>query len=163
MDEEAWKIVPHWPDYEVSESGKLRRRTPGQGTHVGRELKGRLDHKGYRMFMMPGGKRERAHRLVAQTFVEPYEGDLVRHLDGNQANNHHSNLAWGTAMDNTNDRRRHGRRVGWHHLQTHCKWGHELSAKNVRWKKIRGREPYRLCLTCKRAELARRYARKRAA
>jgi hypothetical protein len=31
-----------------------------------------------------------------------------RHLDGNRANNHLSNLCWGTPSDNDDDRRRHG-------------------------------------------------------
>ncbi|MCM3521739.1 HNH endonuclease [Curtobacterium sp. P97] len=113
------------------------------------------------MFMMPGGKRERAHRLVAQAFVAPYFGDLVRHLDGDQTNNSAANLAWGTAQDNTDDRKRHGRKTGWHHLQTHCKWGHPLTEGNFRWSNIRGREPYRVCLACRRDQARRRAARQR--
>jgi hypothetical protein len=33
---------------------------------------------------------------------------VCRHFDGNQANNHVSNLVWGTPRENQNDRIRHG-------------------------------------------------------
>lgn len=39
----------------------------------------------------------------------PFPGAQVRHLDGNPANNCASNLAWGNATENADDRLRHGR------------------------------------------------------
>lgn len=51
------------------------------------------------------------HRLVAEAFLPaPEEGQgIVRHLDGNPANNCPENLAWGTQTDNMRDMIRHGR------------------------------------------------------
>lgn len=55
-------------------------------------------------------RRYSVHRLVALTFIgpPPFEGAQIRHLDGNHVNNSVSNLAWGSAKENTEDRRRHG-------------------------------------------------------
>ena len=59
------------------------------------------------------GKRVRdahVHRLVAEAFLAR-NGFLVRHLDGDPANNIVGNLAWGSYTDNEADKRRYGRRV----------------------------------------------------
>lgn len=41
------------------------------------------------------------HRLVAQAFCEPYEGECVNHKDGVRTNNHWSNLEWSSAFADT--------------------------------------------------------------
>lgn len=53
----------------------------------------------------------RTYVLVALAFIgpAPFDGAHVRHLDGNKLNVHAQNLAWGTATDNEDDKRRHGR------------------------------------------------------
>lgn len=49
------------------------------------------------------------HRMVAEMFIpNPDNLPVVRHLDGNPANNVVWNLAWGTAKDNWEDAVRHG-------------------------------------------------------
>lgn len=50
------------------------------------------------------------HRLVCEAFNGPApEGKpTVRHLDGNPANNHISNLAWGSWQEQIEDKKRHG-------------------------------------------------------
>lgn len=58
------------------------------------------------------GKRitRSVHRLVCEAWYGPPEaGQLVRHLDGNPANNCPGNLRWGTYSQNEADKRRHGR------------------------------------------------------
>jgi len=48
------------------------------------------------------------HHLVLETFVSLCPNNFqARHLDGNPSNNKLSNLAWGTAQDNANDRTLH--------------------------------------------------------
>lgn len=48
-------------------------------------------------------------RLVAEHFVpNPENLPIVRHWDGNEENNHYTNLVWGTQKDNTDDAFRHG-------------------------------------------------------
>ena len=49
------------------------------------------------------------HRMVAEMFISnPDNLPVVRHLDGNAANNVVWNLAWGTQKDNWEDAVRHG-------------------------------------------------------
>lgn len=48
--------------------------------------------------------RTHVHRLVAWAFIGPQPSEhYVRHLDGNPANNHLSNLAYGTPWENITD------------------------------------------------------------
>lgn len=55
--------------------------------------------RGYQQFC---GKY--VHRLVLTHFDRPpEEGEVGRHLDGNPAHNHISNLAWGSGQDNVDD------------------------------------------------------------
>lgn len=54
-------------------------------------------------------QRFQVHRLVAITYItNPSDAPQVRHLDGNPRNNDVSNLAWGTAKENSADRWDHG-------------------------------------------------------
>lgn len=54
-------------------------------------------------------EQESIHRLMLFTFIgPPLEGQECRHLDGNPRNNKIGNLAWGTAQENADDRKRHG-------------------------------------------------------
>lgn len=58
------------------------------------------------------------HRLVIDAFQgPPMPGHHVRHLDNNPANNHASNLAYGTVMENNHDRMAAGHyfKGGQHH------------------------------------------------
>lgn len=99
---EIWRPVAEWEDYEVSNCGRVRRN--------GRLLKSFLIG-GYPAFNVvgPGGARRslRVHREVMRAFRPEGEG-LVRHLDGNPTNNHLSNLAWGTHLENEADKKLHG-------------------------------------------------------
>lgn len=57
------------------------------------------------------GKQERKviHRLVAEAFViNPDNKPFACHKDGNARNNKASNLYWGTALENQQDRMKHG-------------------------------------------------------
>lgn len=64
---------------------------------------------GYRRVSI-GDKKFEVHRLVALAFRGPRPPQYqVRHLDGVKTNNVPSNLKWGTAQENADDRERHGR------------------------------------------------------
>lgn len=71
---------------------------------------------------LPSGRvRRSVHRLVAEAFIPKPDGaTMVRHLNGDNADNRASNLAWGTAKDNSEDRKRHGRTASGHR---HGMWG----------------------------------------
>lgn len=160
---EEWRPVFGWEEtYEISSAGTVRRTSPGKGTRVGHILKSRLDHRGYLFVSLPGKHCARIHRLLAQTFLGDIPGQLVRHLDGNPLNNRLENLAWGTAQDNTDDRKAHGRKSGWHHLETHCVHGHEYTPENTGVSRRPGFDPVRRCRTCHRSRQRAAYASKRA-
>ncbi len=56
------------------------------------------------------GKHHFVHCLVLEAFIGPRpEGYVCRHKDGDPANNHISNLSWGTLRENYDDTIKHGR------------------------------------------------------
>ena len=110
-----FRAVPGWPGYEVSEDGQLRcllkYRNKSPNTRWGT-----TNVHGYKVHVLTNklkGVRKlvAAHRLVASAFLPPpQEGQTeVRHLDGDRANNHFQNLAWGSSKENSEDMVRHGR------------------------------------------------------
>jgi hypothetical protein len=98
----SWKPIPSWPKYEVSDDGQVRRG--------GRMLRLRAhENRGHLYFTPQRGKKCYVHRAVLEAFVGPCpDGQEGRHLDGRPANNRVGNLAWGTPLQNADDKRRHG-------------------------------------------------------
>ena len=72
------------------------------GGHV---LRGYPQKKGHLMVSLyPGHVPRTVHSLVAETFLHrANEKHVVRHLDGNPANNRIENLAYGSVSDNLHD------------------------------------------------------------
>ena len=108
-----WRICHATTDYEVSEYGHVRRRTPGKKTYPGKILSFCWHRAGYPRFKLTiQGRHEyfEAHRLVAMAFLGGPVGDRteVAHGDGDPANNHHSNLSWKTHAENEDDKLAHG-------------------------------------------------------
>jgi hypothetical protein len=88
---------------------------------------------------------------VMLAFVGPCpEGMETRHLDGDPANNHRSNLKYGTRSQQRHDDVRHGR----HNMarKTHCKRGHPFKTENT----YEAPDGKRYCRSCRRAR-TRRY------
>lgn len=128
-----WKIIPTFPDYEVSEYGNVRRVIGARGGKVGYQLKPYLREDGYDMFIIrKDGKswHKKAHQLVADAFLPPKgQGKTeIRHIDGTRNNNHYSNLAWATSAENKADMLKHRTRLMG---QTHpkSKLTHEMVEK----------------------------------
>lgn len=116
---EQWRSVPGFEgSYEVSDHGRVRsldRLVPGKAGAPTQRL-GRIMRTGeerevqrrYRSVEL-SGTTYYVHALVLLAFVgDCPEGQQCRHLDGNTENNLLSNLRWGTPVENTEDRRRHG-------------------------------------------------------
>lgn len=96
-DKEYWKIIPGYPDYEVSTRGRV------YSCSAGKMLTG-ADSRGYvRYYLTLGnkGKHVDGHRLVAIAFL-PNPDDLpqVNHKDHNKKNNNVNNLEWCTNEEN---------------------------------------------------------------
>ena len=110
-----WRRCHASDDYEISEYGHVRRRTPGRGTYPGKILSFCWHRAGYPRFKLTiNGEHQyfEAHRLVAMVFLEPPAGSRteVAHGDGIPSNNHYSNLSWKTRLENEEDKIAHGTR-----------------------------------------------------
>lgn len=116
-DVERWRPVLGFEGlYEVSSLGRVRSVARWVAARDGRRLvEGRVLTPSlgeyYLSVQLSDGVRVRhthVHRIVAEAFVLG-SGAVVRHLDGNPANNLPANLAWGSYLDNEADKARHGR------------------------------------------------------
>lgn len=125
---------PSFPGYSVTEDGRVfthRRRIGlgdggGHGTRVVIDPAYVLERKqtagkgGYMLVRIgtdAGLATGKVHQMVADAFLGPRpDGFVVRHVDGNPANNSASNLVYGTYQQNAGDRDQHGstRRGGTH-------------------------------------------------
>ncbi len=141
MTPETWLPVPHWPNYEVSDHGRVR--------NVSRDrLMRPYLSEGYPQVSLsdkPRRWRVRVHTLVALAFIgpKPAPGLEIRHLDGDRLNNVPGNLAWGTHLENVRDMMRQGRH--WQVVKTHCPSGHPYDEDNTR---LYG--GHRYCRACRR-------------
>ena len=108
-----WRKSELYPEYEVSETGDVRRCLPSRGgKKVGGLMKPYLKG-GYRRFALCRDKKQhhvKAARLVIEAFVgqKPFNGACVCHNDGKKENDHFANLRWDTHQANMDDRGVHG-------------------------------------------------------
>lgn len=116
--DEQWRTVPDWPEYEVSDQGRVRslprivqQRNGKFYTVAGRLLRLTTVHGYLKVTFCRNAEPSyhRVHMLVLKAFVGPKpEGMECLHEDGNPVNNRLSNLSWGTPAQNAADRIRHG-------------------------------------------------------
>lgn len=146
-----WRQVPGYENlYLVSREGRVF------GMRYLALMKPVIDPSSgyYNVNLHKAGKMRtiKLHQLVALTFHGRPEGRVVRHLDGNPANNNDWNLAYGSQSDNMADMLRHGREWRGNADKTHCKHGHEFDYNNTRWS-IRAEtgNPRRACRACEKA------------
>jgi hypothetical protein len=121
MDCELWRTIGLFPDYQVSNYGRVRRAVAGRSWNakVGRILKLQDTKDGYRYLWLHnhvdgGCRRADIHRIVAQAFIpNPKNLPEVNHkIPGYAArsNNRVDNLEWVTTQGNANHAITHGRR-----------------------------------------------------
>lgn len=104
----------HTPGYEVTEDGRVFSVGSNWRGYGRREMWQTPNDDGYPSVRLTiNGKRKHiaVHILVAAEHLPPRPSPLhqIRHLDGNKMRPCASNLAWGTALENAEDRERHGR------------------------------------------------------
>ncbi len=115
---EGFRVIPGFPRYAINESGTILSicargcdDKPKRWCDAKR-INPTTTNPGYHVVVLNhnGKKRQtKVHRLVLLTFIGPCPDLMIcRHLDGNKTNNHVSNLAWGTPLENQNDRFLHG-------------------------------------------------------
>lgn len=88
-----WRTIEGFNDYMISNTGIVK----SCKNNLTRILKAGVDSSGYKLVgLCKDGlqKSFRVHNLVAETFIEPSNGRLVNHIDGNKLNNKVSNLEY---------------------------------------------------------------------
>lgn len=96
--EEEWKTIQGWPDYLVSNFGRVWSKKRN------RLLKAGGSPHRYPQITLTGPdgyKSTTVHLLVAHAFLDGYfDGAFVNHIDGSKNNNVVSNLEWVTHAAN---------------------------------------------------------------
>lgn len=145
MSVEVWKVIPEFPDYEVSTFGRHRRcRGGSRNSKLGQPLVLGVSggSKAYRTFALyKDGKvvTRLAHRVVLTVFVGPpptakHQG---AHEDDTPANNRLDNLKWATAKENSADRVRRGRQAsGVSHPNTRLTDNQIAAIRKLRQRKV---------------------------
>jgi hypothetical protein len=154
---ERWLALSDFPGYEISSLGRVLSWRPWSGHPVPRLLTPVRTKDGYLTVHLHRDGQSlapiRIHRLVLAAFVGPCpDGMQTRHLDGDRTNNALPNLRYGTAVENAQDQRRHGTRVGL--SVTHCPAGHVYTDENT----YRDSKGKRYCRTCRHIRAALRTA-----
>lgn len=110
---EIWKIVVGFPDYAVSNLGRVKRVTVDAKGHRPRVLKPWVNNKGYECIGLTGPdgvSKHPVHRLVCRAFHGPAPRGRTdaAHCDGDCRNNREDNLRWASRAENMEDSRKHG-------------------------------------------------------
>lgn len=95
IDGEKWKQINEFPEYQVSDLGRVRNR-------FGYVLQNAIGLGEYEKVCLGKNRASRRiHRLVADAFVaNPDDKPEVNHKDGNKLNNRADNLEWVTHQEN---------------------------------------------------------------
>lgn len=117
---EEWREVPDFPDYEVSDQGRVRSwKRMGNGAVQGGRAKtphiitpkmlNTYGHKFVETWENKKRTKHNLHRLVLTVFDRPpREGERALHKNNDPADNRVDNLYWGSAADNSADMVRAG-------------------------------------------------------
>lgn len=114
---EVWGLVPDWPGYRVSTTGRVqtKRHRNGMPAQDWRDLTPVPDGMGYpQVRLYRNGDKPRwffVSRLVLTVHVgpPPFPEAVARHIHNRDPwDNRAENLAWGTQADNCADKVRHG-------------------------------------------------------
>lgn len=102
-----------YPGYSIDRAGQVWSEGSNWRGYGTRQITPVEDMQGYlKVRLTIEGKRvnRKVHSLVASAFLPPRPSPehQLRHLNGDKRDNRATNLAWGTAQENANDRFAHG-------------------------------------------------------
>lgn len=101
MNNEIWKDIEGFENYQVSSLGNVRNKT------TQRILKYSDSGNGYqKVYLSKDGIKysKKIHRLVAEAFIpNPQNKSDVDHINTNRYDNNISNLRWATRKENCNN------------------------------------------------------------
>lgn len=115
--ETEYRDIPNYPGYRAGNDGTIwsswtlgsKKRIGGRWHRLREELFMDTSYHYVRLYVNKIKLRKFVHVLVLEAFVGPCpEGMQTRHLDGNGEHNWLGNICWGTPLENTEDRFRHG-------------------------------------------------------
>ena len=100
VDGEDWRVIKDFPDYAVSNLGRVCNLKTGVVLSPTENTQGYLKVSLYRDRKL---KTHVVHRLVAEAFISRPDKlrDYVNHKDGNKKNNSKENLEWVLPVENT--------------------------------------------------------------
>lgn len=124
---EEWRTVADFPNYEVSNLGRIRRTRPSYTTNpttgrrieqfpIGYLIKPKMKGKNGYLYVslrtIPNNpaRNRHLHDLVCRAFhgAPPTSKHHVAHWDGIKSNCRAENLRWATQKENAADKKRHG-------------------------------------------------------
>lgn len=112
--QEIWKNINNFPDYKVSNLGRVKRITSGSRTYPERILNPWVQSWGYLQVTL-NGHHKRVHLLVLEAFKgKKPDGHEGNHKDGDKKNNNIDNLEWVTPSENM----KHSYDIGLHPKKT---------------------------------------------
>lgn len=101
MQNEIWKDIPGFPEYQISNLGRVM-SFKNQYGHGPRIIYGETTRSGYIQVSM-NKERRKVHRLVALAFIPNPQGlPQINHKNEIKTDNRAENLEWCTAKYNVN-------------------------------------------------------------
>lgn len=112
FEQEEWRVIAEFPDYAVSDLGRVKRVVDARTSRAGRIIK-QYELDGYKSVSLSVDGKEygrRINRLVCAAFHGPAPSPThhAAHNDGVRGNNSANNLRWATPFENAQDRFIHG-------------------------------------------------------